>query len=62
MQIGQKVTIGDTIHYEMLDLRLNGVGSKHLRRNLWARCGKIYRKERINGMKLGGMVEFEFKR
>ena len=39
--VGQKVTAGVAIHDVMLDLRLNGVGDKNLRCNLWARFGKI---------------------
>ena len=40
-QVGQKVTIEVTIHDGMLDLRTNGMGGRHLRRDLWARFGKI---------------------
>jgi len=60
--VGQKVTIEVTIHDGMLDLRPNGTGSEHIRRNLWAIFGKIYYQESINGPELGGTIEFEFKR
>lgn len=56
------MTVGVTIHNGMFDLRPNGVGDKKLRGELWARFGKIYCPESINGPKLGGMVEFEFER
>ena len=62
MHIGREVTIGVTIHDGMLDLRPNGVESRHLGCNLWARFGKIFCQESINEPKLGGMVEFEFKK
>lgn len=51
-----------TIHDGMCDLRPNVVGSGHLRQTLWARLEKIYCQEIINGLELGGMVKFEFKR
>ncbi|MCY6488242.1 hypothetical protein, partial [Actinobacillus pleuropneumoniae] len=56
------MTVEVTIHDGMLDLRPNGVGGRHLRCDLRARFGKICHQESINGPKLGGMVEFEFKR
>jgi hypothetical protein len=34
----------------------------HLRRDLWARFGKICRQESINEPELGGTVEFKFKK
>lgn len=56
-----EVTVGVTVHDEMSNLRLNGVGDVHLRHELWEIFGTIYRQERIDGPKLGGMVEFVFK-
>lgn len=47
-QVGQKVTIEVNIHDGMLELRPNGVGDRHLRRNLWERFGKIYHQGSIN--------------
>ena len=61
MRVGQKVTIEVTIHDGMLDLRPNGTGDRHLRHNLWARCGKIRHQGRINEPDFGGTVEFKFK-
>ena len=60
--IGRKVTVGVTIHNGTLDFSPNGVGDEHLRYDLWARFWKIYHQESINGLKLGGTVEFEFER
>lgn len=56
------MTVGFTIHNGMFDLRLNGVGSRNFRRDLWERFGKICCKESINGPKLGGIVDFKFTR
>ena len=56
------MTVGVTVHDEMSDLRPNGVGGRHLRRELWTRFGTIYRQESIDGPELGVMVEFEFER
>jgi len=61
-QVGWEVTIGVTIHDEMFDLRPNGADVGHLRRELWERFGKICCQESINGPKLGGVIEFKFKR
>jgi len=55
------VTVGVTIHDGMLDLRPNGVGDEHLRFYLWARCGKIFRQESINGPKLGEQLNLNSK-
>jgi len=46
----------------MLGLRPNGAGSRNLRQTLWARFGKICSQGRINGPRMWGIVEFEFKR
>jgi len=62
MQVGQKVTVGVTIHDVMLDLRPNGAGGRNLRHDLWVRFGKICHQGSINALDLGGMVEFKFKR
>ena len=56
------MTVGVTVHDEMSSLRPNGVGSRHLRQQLWEIFWKICHQESIDGPKLGGMVEFEFKR
>ena len=56
------MTVGVAIHDEMSDLRKKGVGSGHLRHELRARFGAIYRQESIDGLELGGAIEFEFKR
>ena len=50
-----------TIHEKMTKVRPNGVGDRHLRRNLWLRSLKIYFQSGINELILGGMVGFEFK-
>ena len=42
-QVDQKVIVEVIIHDGMLDLRLNGAGIRHLRRDLWERFGKICR-------------------
>jgi len=55
------VTAKVTIHYVMLGLRPNGVGSRHLRQDLWAKFGKIRYQGSINGPNLGGTVQFKFK-
>ncbi len=61
-QVGWEVTVGVTIHDGMFDLKPNGAGNGNLRRELWARLGKIYCYESINGPNLGGTVEFKFER
>ena len=61
-QVGWKVTIEVTIHDVILQLRPNGVGDRHLRRDLWARFGKIYCQASISEPDLGGIVEFKFTR
>ena len=55
------MTVEVTIHYGMLDLRPNGVGGRHLRRDLWTRFGKINHQGSINELDLGEMVEFKLK-
>ena len=60
-RVGHKVIVEVTIHDGMLDLRPNGAGGRHLRRDLWARFGKIFRQDSIDGLKLWGTVKFEFK-
>ena len=62
MRVGWKVTVVVTIHDVMLELRPNGVGDRHLRRDLWAIFGEIYCQGSINGLDFRGMVEFKFKR
>ena len=59
--VSLEVTIGVTIHDRMFNLRLNGVGERHLRCKLWEIFGKILCQESINSLELGGMVEIEFK-
>jgi len=49
MRVGWEVTVEVIIDNGMLDLRPNGADNGHLRCNLWARFGKIYHQERING-------------
>ena len=61
-QVGWNMTVIVTIHNVMLGLRSNGAGDRHLRRILWVRFLEIYRQSSINGLNMGGMVEFEFKR
>jgi len=56
------VNVEVTIHYGILNLRPNGVGSRHLRCDLWVRFGKTYRQESINEPELEVMVEFEFRK
>ena len=60
--VGWEVTIGVTIHNGMSNLSPNGVGNEHLRRDLWEIFWKVFFQESIDGPKLGGMIEFEFKR
>jgi len=60
--VSWKVTIGVTVHDGMLNLRPNGAGGRHVRCDLCARFGKICHQKSTNGPKLGGMVEFKFKR
>jgi len=56
------VTVEVAIHDGRLDLRPNGAGGRNLRCNLWARFEKICCQESINEPKLGGTVEFKFKK
>lgn len=57
-----EVTVGVIIHDRMSDLRQNGAGGRHLRRELWTIFGKIFHQERIKGPKSGGTVEFKLER
>ena len=61
-RVGWEVTIGVTVHDGMSDLRKKRAGDGHLRHELRARFGTICHQERINGLELGGTVEFEFKK
>lgn len=56
------MTVEVIIHDGMLDLRPNGAGDRHLRRDLWARFRKICRQGSINEPDLGRTVEFKFKK
>jgi len=60
--VGQKVIVRVTIYDMILDLRPNGAGGRHLRRDLWARFGKICLQGRINEPYLEGIVELKFIR
>ncbi len=62
VQVGWEVIVGVIVHDGMSDLRPNGAGGRHLRRELGARFGKICHQGSIDGLKWGGTVEFEFKR
>jgi len=61
-RLGWEVTIGVIVHDKISNLRQRGAGSRKLRHELRARFGTIYRQKGINDSKLGGMVEFKFKR
>jgi len=62
MRVGQKVTVEVNIHDWILNLRPNGVGSRHLRHDLWAIFWKISHQESINEPELGRMIKFKFKK
>ena len=61
MWVGQKMIVEVTTQDGMLDLKKNGVGNGHLRRDLWVRFGKICCQGSINDLDLGGTVKFKFK-
>lgn len=56
------MTVGVTVHDMMSNLRQRGADGRQLRHELRARFGTICRQEGINDSKVGGMVEFKFKR
>ena len=59
--VGWEVIVGVTVHDKMSDLRPNGVGGGNLRQKLWARFGKIYHQETIDGLKWGERLNLNSK-
>ena len=62
MRLRYKVTVGVIVRDKRSNLRQKGAGEEKLRHELRARFQMICFQEGIDGSKVGGMVEFKFKR